>query len=117
MQAQKVQKKAAAVGFDWPHAGGALAKVGEELKELEAERAGGNRDKMEEEFGDLLFATVNVARFLGVDAEQSLAAAVRKFTRRFAYIEEKVEASGKDFNAFSLADLDHFWEEAKSRNK
>jgi tetrapyrrole methylase family protein/MazG family protein len=117
MQAQKIQKRAAAVGFDWPHAGGALAKVGEELRELEAERTAGNREKIEEEFGDLLFAMVNVARFLGVDAEQSLAAAIRKFTRRFAHIEEKVEASGKDFKAFSLAELDHFWEEAKSRNK
>jgi tetrapyrrole methylase family protein/MazG family protein len=117
MKAQKIQKKAAAVGFDWPHVDGALAKVGEELRELEAERAAGNREKIEEEFGDLLFAMVNVARFLGVDAEQSLAAAIRKFTSRFAYIEEKVKASGKDFKAFSLADLDYFWEEAKSRNK
>lgn len=117
MKAQKIQKRAAAVGFDWPQIDGALAKVDEELKELEVQRAEGNRDNIEDEFGDLLFAMVNVARFLGVDAEQCLAAAIRKFTRRFAYIEEKVEASGKDFNDFCLADLDHFWEEAKSRNK
>ncbi len=113
MKAQKVQKRAAAVGFDWPHVNGALEKVTEELKELEEARAGETTGRVAEEYGDLLFAIVNVARFLGVDAEQALAATVRKFIHRFAYIEKKVQATGKHFEAFSLDELDIFWEEAK----
>ncbi|MEW5919884.1 MAG: nucleoside triphosphate pyrophosphohydrolase [Bacillota bacterium] len=113
MKAQKIQKRAAAVGFDWPNIEGALEKVGEELRELKAARTGEEREKVEEEYGDLLFAMVNVARFLHVDAEQALAAAIQKFTRRFQYIKGKVEATGKDFTFFSLEELDHFWEEAK----
>ncbi len=113
MKAQKVQKKAAAVGFDWPHVNGALEKVTEELKELEEARAGETKGRVAEEYGDLLFAIVNVARFLGVDAEQALAAAVRKFIHRFAFIERKVQATGKHFESFSLEELDMFWEEAK----
>ncbi len=113
MKAQKVQKRAAAVGFDWPHVNGALEKVAEELKELEEARAGETKGRVAEEYGDLLFAIVNVARFLGVDAEQALAAAVRKFIHRFAYIERKVQATGKHFEAFSLEELDIFWNEAK----
>lgn len=114
MKAQKVQKRAATVGFDWPHVNGALEKVAEELRELEAARAGEGKGRVAEEYGDLLFAMVNVARFLGVDAEQALAAAVGKFIHRFAYIEKKVEASGKQFESFSLDELDIFWEEAKN---
>ena len=113
MRAQKIQKRAAAVGFDWPEVEGALEKVGEELSELKAAQNTAEREKVEEEFGDLLFALVNVARFLQVDAEQALTAAIEKFTRRFHYIEEKVKATGKDITSFSLEELDHFWEEAK----
>jgi tetrapyrrole methylase family protein / MazG family protein len=117
MKAQKVQKRAAAVGFDWPHVDGALEKVAEELKELEEARVGEGKERVAEEYGDLLFAIVNVARFLGVDAEQALSAAVRKFIHRFAFIEGKVKATGEHFETFSLEELDIFWDEAKKKNK
>ena len=115
MKAQKVQKRAAQVGFDWPNINGALEKVMEELNELEAARAGETKGRVLEEYGDLLFAMVNVARFLNVDAEQALSAAVQKFIHRFDYIEKKVQATGKQFDAFSLEELDIFWEEAKTK--
>lgn len=114
MKAQKVQKRAAAVGFDWPCVDGALQKVAEELRELEVEMQDEDgRERVAEEYGDLLFALVNVARFLGVDAEQALSSAVQKFTRRFKYIEKKVENSGRNFTTYSLEELDKYWEEAK----
>lgn len=113
IQAQKIQKRVAALGFDWPQIDGALEKVTEELAELKAAEKGKDRHEVEEEYGDLLFALVNVARFLNIDAEQALIAAVQKFTRRFMFIAAKVEATGKEFTSFSLEELDNFWEEAK----
>ncbi len=87
--AQKIAEQAARIGFDWPDAAGPLAKVGEELAELQAELAAGNRSASEEEYGDLLLAAVNLGRHLGVDAEQALRRANDKFRRRFtAMIDE-----------------------------
>ena len=117
MRAQKIQKRAAAAGFDWPAVEGALEKVEEELRELKAARNTVAKGKVEEELGDLLFALVNVARFLQVDAEQALLAAIAKFARRFHYITEKVKATGKEITSFSLEELDLFWEEAKLQEK
>lgn len=114
MQAYEIQKKAKTVGFDWGDYRPALEKVKEELTELirEIERDD-QKDRVKLELGDLLFAIVNLARLLSIQPEEALLATNQKFIRRFRYIEEQVEKSGKPFSDFSLAELDDFWEEAK----
>lgn len=114
-RAQKVQSQAARYGFDWDQVEGAWEKVKEELKELEKVYKKGERDKIEEEIGDLIFAIVNVSRFLKVDPELALMATVEKFLRRMHFIEEKIEREGKDFKDYQLEDLDKFWEDAKKK--
>ena len=110
-RAEKVQKKAKKAGFDWPNAQGAVDKLSEEIGELRAAMAG--QGDVTEELGDLLFACVNVARFLAVDPEQSLTQATDKFTDRFARVEEKARAQGRDMKDMTLSQLDQLWEEAK----
>ena len=112
MRAEKMQEKAARVGFDWPSIDGAWEKVREEIDEL---RAAGSVEEIAEEMGDILFALVNVARFKGVDPEAALQATNNKFARRFRYIEKCTQANGKQFSDFSLEELDHWWEEAKGK--
>ncbi|MGI6308094.1 MAG: nucleoside triphosphate pyrophosphohydrolase [Dethiobacteria bacterium] len=113
MKAQKVQKKAAEVGFDWPDVNGVVEKLYEEARELDAAQKAGDRLQIEEEIGDLFFALVNLARFLEINAEIALSLTVDKFIRRFRYIEEQVDRRGGDFAHFSLSELDGWWEEAK----
>lgn len=115
MRAQKIQAKAARVGFDWPKVEEAMAKIPEELAELTAAYRGGERDTIEEEIGDLLFAVVNVARFLEVDPEGALARTTRKFSARFRHIEERARAAGVRLEDMSLAEMDALWEEAKRK--
>ena len=109
MRAEKIQEKAARVGFDWPQIDGVLDKVREEIDEL-AEAKG---DEVEEELGDLLFAIVNLARFKAVDPEKALQAANDKFCRRFRYIEDKINDSGGQLEQSSLQEMDKYWDEAK----
>ena len=113
----KVQQRAAALGFDWPSVEGAVAKLREEAAELEDAYRGGIAGNIEEEFGDFLFAAVNVARFLKINPELALGKALRKFMKRFAYISEQVTASGQPFSSYSLEELDRWWEEAKIEEK
>lgn len=115
IRAVKVQKKASRLGFDWAEINGALQKAKEELGELESVYKTGDQDRIEEEFGDFLFALVNVARFLNVDPEVALSSAVEKFLRRFAYIEKKVKEECGKFSCFTLVELDKWWEEAKNK--
>ncbi len=113
MRAQKVQKRAAKVGFDWPDVLGAFEKISEETNELhEAIICDTNR---EEEIGDLLFAVVNVARHLDVDAERALEKAVDKFSKRFCLVENEVLASGREMENLSLEELDAIWDQVKER--
>ena len=112
-RAQKVQQQAARFGFDWDKVEGAIFKVKEELLELENVYNTGDRDKIEEEVGDLLFAAVNVSRLLQVDAELSMGAAVDKFLRRLNYMEKEIEKKGKEFADYNLEQLDKIWEKAK----
>lgn len=116
MQACKIQQKAAQVGFDWENIDGAWAKVAEEKEELMGAVATGDTAGISEELGDLLFATVNVARFLEVEPETALLSTVIKFRHRFAYIEEQARAAGKELAAYSLKELDQWWEEAKKQS-
>ena len=111
MRAQKVQKRAAKVGFDWPDVMGAFDKIVEETQELkEAIICESNQ---EEEFGDLLFAVVNVARHIHVDAERSLEKAVDKFTARFTLVEQEIRSMGKEMSEMSLEELDEVWDKVK----
>src|SRR5947208_6649197 len=105
-RACRLQQGAAAVGFDWPDASGPLAKVKEEIAELE-------RETSEAELGDLLFAVVNLARKLGVDPDHALERANDKFRRRFAAVERLAESRGLDLGRASLAALDELWDEGK----
>jgi len=108
-RAEKVQKRAAKVGFDWADAQGPAAKVREELDEvLAAEPA-----DQEGELGDLLFAVVNLARKLKIDPELALGRASAKFERRFRYIEEQAAVSGRSLTVIGLAEMDRLWEESK----
>ena len=110
-RAEKVQKKAAKAGFDWPDVSGALDKLGEETAELrEALAENGN---VEEELGDLLFSAVNVARFAGVDPEAALSGACEKFIARFARVEQAARAENRSMDEMSLEELDTLSEEAK----
>jgi tetrapyrrole methylase family protein / MazG family protein len=112
--AAEIQKTAAKVGFDWKEVGPAWEKVKEEIKEFEAE-AREKSAKMDKEFGDILFALVNISRFYKIDAEEALFQTNVKFKRRFAFVEKKVKESGKSFAEFELEELDRFWEEAKKK--
>ena len=115
LKAEKVQKKVARVGFDWRDVQDVVAKVEEELHELKHALATRRRRGVEEELGDLLFATVNLARFEGLQAEDLLHRAVRKFTARFQQVERAVRRQGRRLEDCSLAELDALWERAKRR--
>lgn len=115
MRAQKVQAKAAKVGFDWDNVGGALDKVREELDETR--QALNGQGEVDEEIGDLLFAAVNVARFAGVDAEEALEGCTRKFIRRFQYVEQEAGKMGKKLEEMSLAEMDELWNRKKTLEK
>ncbi len=114
IRAERLTEKAAAVGFDWPDLSGARAKVTEELDELDAAIATGDRAQMEDELGDALFALSNVARFLKVHPEDALRAATAKFERRFGHIERELKARGKSPRESTLAEMDALWDEAKA---
>ena len=117
LRAYELQKKAAKVGFDWEEITPALEKVKEELKEFTAELVGTEESlvRAKKEFGDILFAFVNVARFLKINPEEALFETNEKFIRRFRYIEKKVKESGKAFEEYTLEELDYYWDEAKEK--
>ncbi|MCV6609646.1 MAG: nucleoside triphosphate pyrophosphohydrolase [Amphritea sp.] len=114
-RADKLQKRAARVGFDWGDPLPVLDKIEEEIAELREAIASGNKTEIEHELGDLLFAQVNLARHLKVNPETALRHTNQKFTRRFGFIEDQVDASGQDWNDFSLDELDAWWDEAKQK--
>ena len=114
LKAQRTQHKAAKVGFDWQDAQGPEAKIVEELAELKAAVAEGKPEAVAEEYGDVLFSMVNLARHIGVDAESALRAATAKFAKRFRAVEARVKASGKEMKAMSLDELDAVWDAVKA---
>lgn len=111
LRAQKVQKRAARTGFDWPDIEGAKAKIFEEIEEVEVATSA---DERVEEMGDLLFAVVNMCRFLDVDAETALKSATAKFERRFRFMEA---SAGDSFSGLSLDDKEMHWQQAKRAEK
>ena len=112
-RAERLQARAACVGFDWPHARGAWDKVREELEEVREELDAGNAERLEEELGDLFFAMVNLVRLAGASAPACLAGANAKFAARFRAIERFARERGLDMETASLDELDALWDEAK----
>ncbi|MEO0341993.1 MAG: nucleoside triphosphate pyrophosphohydrolase [Pseudomonadota bacterium] len=114
-RAVKLQKRAARVGFDWPSTDQVIDKIKEEAAELT--EPGLSQDRKHEEFGDLLFVMANLARHLKIDAEGALRAANRKFSRRFAYIEDHLAQDGKTPEQSDLREMDALWDQAKRAEK
>jgi tetrapyrrole methylase family protein/MazG family protein len=117
LKAEQVQRKAARVGFDWQTVAPVAAKVAEELGEVRRAVARRKPAEIREELGDLLFAVVNLGRFLGHSAEEALDGTVRKFVRRFQEIERRLHAQGREMTKCSLAELDVIWEQIKREEK
>jgi XTP/dITP diphosphohydrolase len=113
VKASRIQDKVKGVGFDWEESHQVWDKVQEELAELQEEVKSGNHDKMEAEFGDVLFSMINYARFLKINPEDALERTNKKFMKRFMYLESKAGELGKPLSDMTLAEMDVFWEEAK----
>lgn len=111
--AQRMQEKAASVGFDWDDVPPILEKIDEETKELKSALETEDQTRIKEEMGDLLFTIVNLARKLHLDAESALKETARKFSKRFQYIEEQYRQNGENINEASLEELNSFWELSK----
>ena len=113
MRAQKIQHKAAKIGFDWDNVGGAVDKLYEEIDELKTAMEQGKRFDIEDEFGDVLFSCVNIARFIDVDSEEALTASTDKFMSRFSLVEQMASEQGIDMKSSSIEELDRLWDKAK----
>ena len=114
VKAIRIQEKARGIGFDWDNKAQVWEKVEEELNELKEEVEKKDLQRTQEEFGDLLFSLINYARFLRVNPEDALEKTNKKFMKRFQYMEEKVAINGLEISSLSLAEMDRYWNEAKS---
>ena len=117
MRAQKIQQKAAKVGFDWDNIDGAFEKLDEEINELKIALEHGIKSEIEDEFGDVLFSCVNISRFLKTDSEEALTSATDKFLERFSVVEKLAEENGINMKDSSIEELDSLWEKAKKIKK
>ncbi len=114
VKATRIQEKVKGVGFDWENASQVINKVKEELDELQCE-LNAKSNKIEAEFGDLLFSLINYARFIGVDPESALERTNKKFMGRFQFLEEEVKLENKDLTKMNLKEMDVIWDEAKKQ--
>jgi len=117
VRAQRIQSKAARVKFDWPDAQAAWAKVEEEVVEASAALAGGDRARIEEELGDMLFSLVNVARLASLDAEEAMQRAIEKFRRRFVTMEDDLNARGTSIASVTSEELERSWQAVKAQEQ
>jgi tetrapyrrole methylase family protein/MazG family protein len=117
IKADRIQEKAANVGFDWEKKEDVWDKVKEEMGEVEDAVKSGKQTDVDEEFGDLMFSVVNAARLYGVSPENALEKTNRKFIRRFNYIEAKAKEAGRELKDMTLGEMDAFWNEAKAQEK
>lgn len=115
VKASRIQEKARAVGFDWDNKSQVWDKVNEELQEFknETDAAVVSQQKMEEEFGDVLFSLINYARFVGINPEDALEKTNKKFIKRFQYLEEQSAKDGKKMGEMTLPEMDYYWNKAK----
>ncbi len=116
LRAQKITGNASKVGFDWENVEGILAKIEEEIGEFRTSLAGGSREDMKAEIGDILFSTVNLARFLGISAEEALRTTIEKFTERFRFVEESLKEQGKKIEDAGIDEMDSLWELYKTKH-
>jgi len=114
VKASRIQEKVAGVGFDWEKTEDVKGKLLEELSELDQEVQLGNTDRIEEEFGDVMFSLINYARFLDVSPENALERTNKKFIKRFQFIEHQASRAGKTISDLSLNEMEHYWEMAKT---
>lgn len=112
-RAQTLTERASRVGFDWPNIGPVWRKIDEEMAELKSACAAGDQRRIADELGDVFFSLVNLARFLGVNAEDVVSQAADKFLRRFRYLEKKLAEDGKTPQSTSLEEMDRLWDQAK----
>ncbi|MBD5269940.1 MAG: nucleoside triphosphate pyrophosphohydrolase [Bacteroides sp.] len=117
IKADRIQEKAANVGFDWDEKEQVWDKVREEIEEVEAEIKSGNKEDLEKEFGDLLFSVVNAARLYGVNPENALERTNRKFISRFNHLEQRAKELGRNLKDMTLEEMDAIWDEAKKLEK
>lgn len=113
VKANRIQDKVAGVGFDWEQPEQVFEKLQEELGELQEEVSQANSDKIEAEFGDVLFSMINYARFLGINPENALERTNKKFSKRFQFLEEEAEKMGNSLKDMSLEEMDIYWNKAK----
>ncbi len=114
-RAFRLQEKASKVGFDWEKKEDVWKKVIEEIEEMHEMERSGDKDKLEEEMGDVFFALTNYSRFLGVNPENALRRTNEKFIARFSYVEEKIKETGKSMSESTLTEMDKYWEESKTK--
>ncbi len=117
VKASRIQDKVAGVGFDWEEPQQVFDKVKEELQELDDEISKNNADKIEAEFGDVLFSMINYARFLKINPENALERTNKKFIKRFQYLEKKAKQLNKPIKGMTLSEMNIYWEEAKKIKK
>jgi len=110
----KLQKRAARVGFDWPNILQVLEKIEEETKELVEAKELQSQEKINEEFGDLIFSIVNLGRHLGVDSEEALKQTNKKFINRFKFVEDTIRSQGRKIENTSLEEMETLWQQAKN---
>ncbi len=115
IKSYRIQEKAGKIGFEWDNIADVWAKVKEEINEFAIEVEKNDKAKMEGEFGDVLFALVNYARYLDIDPDRSLELSNQKFIKRFQYIESQAKAINKPLSAMTLGEMDKFWNEAKAK--
>jgi tetrapyrrole methylase family protein/MazG family protein len=111
IKAQRIQQRAASLGFDWDNIDDVFAKIKEEIAEFEAEHEAGDIERLKDELGDILFALVNVARFLDIRAEDAINGTIEKFKSRFAHVEREISRRGR----MTLAEMDEIWERSKNK--
>ena len=110
-RAEKLQTKAAKVGFDWENSNQVLEKIKEELKELKNETS---KNKIKQELGDLIFSIINYARFLNIDPEEALDLTNKKFTRRFNFLEAMIKKDEKNLQKMNLEEMNVYWNKSKN---
>ncbi len=115
VKATRIQDKARGVGFDWDNKSQVWDKVQEEIAEFQHEEKQGDLQKMEDEFGDVLFSMVNYARFVGINPEDALERTNKKFIQRFTFLEEEVNKQGKNMKDMSLSEMEEIWQKAKKK--
>ncbi|MGG5505944.1 MULTISPECIES: nucleoside triphosphate pyrophosphohydrolase [unclassified Myroides] len=117
IKALRMQEKASGIGFDWSNKTEVWAKVEEEIEEFKAEELAANKERMEKEFGDILFSLVNYARFVGIDPEHALSLTNQKFMARFQTMEKLIQEESKELSHMNLEEMDVYWEQAKMKTQ